>query len=1173
MEKIGRNEYNVLIVDDSPERIKGVREALRNGDIAVAAATDGSQALNIIEQSPPDLILLEKCASGFDSFETCRQLKENPATEAVPVIFIGPKTEPSNKIQGYTFGAVDYITRPVEPEELMARVNAHLRIGSLIRKMEEVNAELEQNEHARTLQLTRKNEEWRKSKERFRSLVEITSDWIWEVDQFGVYTYVSSKVEDLLGYTPDEVVGKTPFDLMPQAEAERVGAIFADIAKSRRPFQGLENTNVHKDGRLVILETSGVPILDADGSYSGYRGIERDITERKQAEEALRTSEQRFRNIVESLPMGIMLYDLETDGRLVFKGTNPSANTILGVDCRQFIGQTIEEALPPLAETDLPDRYRRVAEQGKTDHWEQIEYDHAGICGAFEIWAFQTEAGSMACIIQDITERKRAEVELRHERDRAQTYLDIAGAMFVLIDAQQKVRLINKAGCRVLGYDEDEVVGKNWFDNFLPDNNREEVKSVFNRILTGELEAVEFFENPVLTKTGEQRIIAWHNTLIRNDEGDPVAALSSGEDITERRRAEEVMAERERYYRTLLFTLQEDLVVIDRDYKITDVNNSFLVTTGCRRDEVIGRDCFGVAHWYRGPCDEHGELCRLQDVFDTGRPYNFDRVHLQKDGAKIRVNTLLSPLRDADGDVTHVVEAVRDISDLMRVQDELQESEERYRHLVETMNDGVVMMDENHRVTYANPRMTEMLGYAADELVGQRIGGFFDEANRAVLKELLSIPEEAEHGAHEVEWSMKGGNKIITITSTKLIFDEDGRHKGGFAVVTDVTEQKRLQEQFHQAQRIETVGRLASGIAHDFNNMLLPILCYSDMVLEELMPADPRYDHVVEIKRAAVRSRDLTQRLLAFSRKQVLELKPLDLREVVISCEKMIRATIREDIEIEVIMGDSEVNIRGDISQIEQILMNLAVNAQDAMPGKGRLTIEVSRVEITEAWAKRHGEAKPGLYVLLSVSDAGSGMDADTVAHIFEPFFTTKEVGKGTGLGLAAVYGIVSQHGGRITVDSEPEKGTSFKMYFPATDEAVVPVESHPVERQAGTSDETLMVVEDEDLVRDLVCSILDPEGYTILCAPDANTCLEIIRERREPIDLLITDVVMPKMNGVELYNQLLGDFPELRVLFLSGYTDDVIADRGILAEGAHFIQKPFSIKTLTGKVREVLDG
>jgi two-component system, cell cycle sensor histidine kinase and response regulator CckA len=384
---------------------------------------------------------------------------------------------------------------------------------------------------------------------------------------------------------------------------------------------------------------------------------------------------------------------------------------------------------------------------------------------------------------------------------------------------------------------------------------------------------------------------------------------------------------------------------------------------------------------------------------------------------------------------------------------------------------------------------------------------------------------------------------------------------------------RKSEEQLRQWQRVEAIGRLAGGVAHDFNNLLMTILGCSELLLREFDPQDPRREEVEEIRRAAQRATSLTHQLLAFGRRQVLQPQVLGLNEIVENMKRMLRRLIGEDIQFLTILAPELWPVKVDPGQIEQVIMNLVVNARDAMAGGGRLMIETANVNLDTEYARRHIAVKPGAFVMLAVTDTGCGMDADTQSHLFEPFFTTKEKGKGTGLGLSTVYGIIKQSGGNIWAYSEIGKGSTFKVYLPRVEAEVRSYKpKEPVSMVAGGT-ETILLVEDEEAVRTMISRVLHGNGYRILEAGNGKEAMEICRQHTGPIHLMVTDVIMPQMSGRELAEQIAPLRPEMKVLFMSGYPDNAIVHHGVLESGTAFLQKPFNLRALEGKVREVLDG
>jgi len=502
-------------------------------------------------------------------------------------------------------------------------------------------------------------------------------------------------------------------------------------------------------------------------------------------------------------------------------------------------------------------------------------------------------------------------------------------------------------------------------------------------------------------------------------------------------------------------------------------------------------------------------------------------------------------------------------------------SERRFRKLVEYSSDVITLLDGTGTVLYSTQSLKPTLGYGPGEMVGHSVFELVHPEDRPAAERLFrgvaqdaSITSRADVRVRHKEGSWRD----LEVAVTNHLDDPDVR-----AMVVnyqDVTDRKRLQQQFFQAQKMEAVGRLAGGVAHDFNNLLTAILGSTDLLLETLPVDHPGRDEGAEIRKAALRAADLTRQLLAFSRQQVLAPRVLDLNDVVANLHKMLRRLIGEDVDLRTTLAEEVGAVRADPGQLEQVIVNLAVNARDAMPNGGKLTIETANVDVAEG--KGDAAAVPVVesvaYVLLVVSDTGTGMDAETKARMFEPFFTTKPKGQGTGLGLATVYGIVKQSGGYVWVDSEPGHGTTFKIYLPRVDADVDPQPASPDIRRLNGS-ETVLLVEDQDQVRELTKRLLEVRGYRVLVAASGPEALQLAEGHTGQIQLLVTDVVMPGMSGREVGLLLAPTHRDMRVLYLSGYPDPSVVDQGVLAPGTPFLQKPFTSEGLARKVREVLDG
>jgi len=503
-----------------------------------------------------------------------------------------------------------------------------------------------------------------------------------------------------------------------------------------------------------------------------------------------------------------------------------------------------------------------------------------------------------------------------------------------------------------------------------------------------------------------------------------------------------------------------------------------------------------------------------------------------------------------------VEERARAEAGLRGARDELEarvgERTEDLRTLIEASPLAIIALDTEGKVRTWNRAATAMLGWTEHEVLGQSYP---------------IVPDD------ETRLKRKDGTLIDVVLSVAPLLGADGRPRGTIAVITDVTERKRLERDLRQSQKMEAVGRLAGGIAHDFNNLLTVIIGRGESVLGSLERSDPARWDVELMLATAERAATLTRQLLAFSRRQVLQPKVLALHEMVGNVVPMLRRLIGEDIEIHTVAGAASGRVRVDPAQIEQVIMNLAVNARDAMPQGGVLMITTTTADVTDVQARRLGGIQSGRWAILSVSDTGAGMDEETRVRVFEPFFTTKPLGQGTGLGLSMVYGIVEQHGGTITVESAPGRGTTFRIYLPRVDDAAAETETTERADPTALGTETILLVEDEDEVRELVARMLQRSGYTVLVAADPRTALELSGRHTGPIHLLLTDVVMPEMSGRELRDRLSALRPETKIVYMSGYTDEALGRHGVLEPDVVLLQEPFRFAELADRIREVLDA
>ena len=505
-------------------------------------------------------------------------------------------------------------------------------------------------------------------------------------------------------------------------------------------------------------------------------------------------------------------------------------------------------------------------------------------------------------------------------------------------------------------------------------------------------------------------------------------------------------------------------------------------------------------------------------------------------------------------------------------EDALLDSEARYRDLFENANDAIYTHDLEGNILSINNKGEKLTGYKREELTGQSIALLLNDDNLQIATQYLTkrLAGNTDDAGMQLEILTKAGKLLPIEVNSRLIY-KGGKPVAVQGIARDISERRNLEEQFRQSQKMEAIGRLAGGLAHDFNNLLTAIIGYSQLAQLRL-GKHPVQKDIGEIEKAAQRAATLTQQLLAFSRKQMLQPKIINLNEIASGISKMIKRLIGENIKVTTRLADDIGLVQADPNQMEQILLNLAVNARDAMPDGGKLIIETANYEFAETDINHHIEMAPGPYVMLAVSDTGMGMDKKTLEHIFEPFFTTKEMGKGTGLGLSTVYGIIRQSGGTIWAYSEPGRGTTFKIYMPcvADTDAYIEVDAPITEQLTGT--ETILIVEDEDVVREPAMQILKLQGYQVMEAADAEEAIHICESYKDEIHLVISDVVMPNLSGRQLVERLYRLRPSIKVLYISGYTDDAIIHHGIVGGEMPFLQKPFTHNALARKVREVLD-
>lgn len=539
----------------------------------------------------------------------------------------------------------------------------------------------------------------------------------------------------------------------------------------------------------------------------------------------------------------------------------------------------------------------------------------------------------------------------------------------------------------------------------------------------------------------------------------------------------------------------------------------------------------------------------------------FDRIQLEKDKSKAQ---------EALGKRNRELEEINA---------KLRESEERYRLLVETMNDGLAVQDQEGEITYVNDKFSKIIGYTKDELKGRKFCDYLDEINTEICMKNREKYLEKDITPFELTWTKKDNTPLPTIVSPQSMFDSTGEFKGIFSVITDITERKsaeterrNMEKQLQQAQKMESIGTLAGGISHDFNNSLQAIIGYAQILLLDKDINSSEYAKLANIEKSAQRASELTQQLLTFSRKVDSKMKPVDLNHEIKEIRKLLDRTIPKMIGIQLRLKKDLHVIDADPSQLEQIMLNLGINARDAIKDEGEIVIRTENVYLDDNYCKNQLECTPGDYVLLSFSDNGTGMLPEHRERIFDPFFTTKDIGKGTGLGLSMVYGLVKKHKGHIVCESIQGRGTVFKLYFPAVRQNVTKEENEEKPMPPG-GHETILIVDDEMLIRELGEQILRKFGYKVLAAPDGESAIEIYREKGKDISLIILDLIMPGMGGTRCLQELLAVNPDINIVIASGYAPEAEAKKAMNSGAKGFINKPYDVRQMLSEIRDVIDG
>jgi two-component system, cell cycle sensor histidine kinase and response regulator CckA len=904
--------------------------------------------------------------------------------------------------------------------------------------------------------------------------------------------------------------------------------------------------------------------------------LQAEILERKRTEQALSKKREKLRVTLASIGDAVVVTD--TDGRVTM--LNGVAESLTGWTADEAIGaplpavfriisqQTRQPAVNPV------DRVMREGVVvGLANHTLLVARDGTERPIDDSAAPIRDESGAIlgvVLIFRDVAERYVAEEALRRERTLLRTLIDALPDAIWTKDTEGRFVVSNSAHLGLVrAKQETEVAGKTGFDFHPPDLAQayhEDDMSVL-RDGTTILNKEEIVRDPL----GVER---WHlviKTPLRDCDGRITGLVGISRNIQERKEAEQALRASERRLSAFFEATTAGVVEVSTDARILRANDAFCRMLGYPPAEMPGKSVAELVF----PDEWDQVVSQYREIQeDRVNAFESDRRYRRKDGSAVWARMSGVVVRDEAKRPAWVSALVIDLTARKTTEDSLGASEERFRLFVEWVKDYAIFMTDPHGgVVIWNAGAQRAYGYEASEVLGRHASIFYPAEEVAAGRPKEHFAAGVGHNHRAEGWRVrKDRTQFWAEVGTNALRDKEGELRGFLVVARDLTDRRKLEEQFRHAQKMEAVGRLAGGVAHDFNNLLTVINGYSELLLTSHVAPDSNRDAIVAIRDAGERAAALTSQLLAFSRKAIVEPRILDLNEVVTQSTKLLRRLIGEDVVLSTALSPGLHRVSADPTQVEQVVMNLTVNARDAMPRGGRLTIETRNLHLLDDDAEVYPDLEPGHYVQLAVSDTGVGMTEEVKARVFEPFFTTKELGKGTGLGLSMVYGAVKAHGGHVGVYSELGVGTTFKILLPATLQAGTGRRSGEV-RLAPRGAETILLAEDEGAVRRIAKVALETQGYRVLEAAGGADAGRVAADYLGPIHLLVTDVVMPGMSGRELAESLRVRHMGLKVLYMSGYTDDAIVRHGIVEATDAFLQKPFTPLSLVRKVRAVLDG
>lgn len=937
---------------------------------------------------------------------------------------------------------------------------------------------------------------------------------------------------------------------------DRIQTAFTACAEKGIPFNE-ELQLITAKGKRIWVRSIGEAVRDHSGSIVRVQGAFQDISAQKQVEQALTLSEQRFRQLADALPQ--IVWTAKSDGTVdyasqTYYSYRGIADTAIDLRAQEWLQGLHPDDVAPCLDT------WRKAVNTKSYFYTEYRIRRAdGELRWHRVTAQPThdEDGSLIKwygSALDIHDLKTAEAAAQDLASRLSLTLESISDGFFTLDREWRFTFVNSEAENLLQQSRAELVGHTMWDKFPEGVNSTAYQEYHQAMETGVSKSFEVFYPPLK---------AWFD----------VSAYPSAEgltvyfrDITQQRAADAQL----RLLETAISRINDIVLITEAEPinepgpKIVFVNNAFERRMGYRPEEVLGRS----PRILQGPKTQRDELDRIRTALEQYQPVRAELINYTKTGEAFWLELDITPIADHSGHFTHWVAIERDITDRQQAQEQLAQQ----AALLDETQDAIIVCDLNNCIYFWNRSAERLYGWAAAEALGQSVQTLIDEGGDTFEQAAGTVRRQGIWNG-VMGHRRKDGSTLMAECNWTLVRDAEGTPQAIMAVNTDITERLNLEQKLRQSQRLEAIGQLTGGIAHDFNNLLTVILGNVELLAEQLS-AHPNLQLLAETtSSAAQRGADLTHRLLAFARRQALDPNVTQVNSLLAEIDPLLRRTLTANIELELVQGGGLWLCLVDSSQLEAAILNLCLNARDAMPEGGKLTIETANTSLDQAYADQHAEVIPGQYVRIAVTDSGHGIAPEVIGQVFEPFFTTKETGRGTGLGLSMVYGFVKQSGGHIKLYSEVGQGTTAKLYLPRSFQEQESQFSQQDSMTITGGAETILVVEDDDLVRNYVESQLRTLGYEVITARNGGEALQTLYRESE-IDLLFTDVMMPGgMNGRQLANAAQQLRPQLKVLYTSGYTENAIVHQGRLDPGVHLLNKPYRLKELADMVRQVLSA